>query len=126
MIHHVLVSTSDAGVRDLICLILAEFGFAVDEIDVYDWLAGVGLPAATPDVLILDEWALREPEALRRAQARLAGQLSSVILLADGPAAAGAAEQLGAVTLPLLFELDDLITAMRQALTPLAAIARAA
>ena len=52
---------------------------------------------------------------VRQAQARLAAQTAAVVLLVDSPQLAHLAAKLGAAsTLPLLFTLHDLVTAVQQ------------
>ena len=112
---HVLICVGNAGVRELIGLLLADAGYAVTGMDVAPWLIGDALPGPPPEVLILDAWPLRHADAAIQAHARLATQAAALVLLVDSPQPAQLADQFGAVaTLPLSFTLHDLVTAMQQ------------
>ena len=111
----VLICVADAGVRQLIGLLLANEGYGVTSMDVLSWIGGDPIPMPPPEVLILDAWPLRHADAAAQARARLASQPAAVVLLLDSLQPAQIADQLGAVaTLPLLFTLEDLITAVQQ------------
>jgi DNA-binding NtrC family response regulator len=111
----VLICVQSEGVRELIRLILADAGYAVAAMDVLCWLIGNPTPEPPPEVLILDAWPLRHADAMLQAQARLAAQPAAVVLLVDSPQLAHLAAKLGAAsTLPLLFTLHDLVTAVQQ------------
>jgi hypothetical protein len=111
----VLICVGDAGVRQLIGLLLANEGYGITSMDVLSWLGGDPIPEPPPEVLILDAWPLRHADAATQARARLASQSTAVVLLLDSMQPAQIAGQLGAVaTLPLLFSLQDLITAVQQ------------
>jgi hypothetical protein len=114
----VLICVENVGVRELIGLLLADAGCAVATMNVWPWLAGNPIPAPPPEVLILDAWPLRHADAATLAHARLAAQPAALVLLADSPQSAQLAARLGAVaTLPLLFTLHDLVTAVQQGAT---------
>jgi hypothetical protein len=79
------------------------------------WLVMDPILGPLPEVLILDAWPLRHADAAVQAHARLAAQPAAVVLLVDSPQSAHLAAQLGAVaTLPLLFTLQDLVSAVQQ------------
>ena len=111
----VLICMGNAGVRELIGLLLADAGCAITEMDVTPWLAGEPIAGPPCGVLILDAWPLRHADAATQARARLAAQPAALVLLMDSPQPAHLADQLGAVaTLPLLFTLQDLVSAVQQ------------
>jgi hypothetical protein len=111
----VLICVGNAGVRELIHLMLADAGCAVAGMDVRPWLGGDPIPGPTPEVLILDAWPLRHADAATQAHARLAAQPAAVVLLVDSLQPVQLAAELGAVaTLPLLFTLHDLVAAVQQ------------
>ena len=112
----VLICVCNAGVSELIGLMLADAGCMVINMDVMPWLAGDPLPGPPSEVLILDAWPLRYSDAATQAYARLTAQPAALVLLMDSPQPAQLADQLGAVaTLPLLFTLQDLVSAVRRA-----------
>jgi hypothetical protein len=110
----VLICVHNAGVRELIGLLLADAGCAVTDMDVTPWLAGDSIPGPPCEVLILDAWPLRYADVATQAHARLVAQPAALVLLMDSPQPAQLADQLGAVaTLPLLFTLQDLVSAVQ-------------
>jgi hypothetical protein len=110
----VLICLGNAGVRELIGLLLADAGCAVTEMDVTPWLADEPIAGLPCEVLILDAWPLRHADAATQARARLAAQPAALVLLMDSPQPAQLADQLGAVaTLPLLFTLQELVSAVQ-------------
>jgi hypothetical protein len=110
----VLVCVEHRGVRELINLMLAHIGCTVAGMRVMAWLAGDPIPGACPAVLILDTWPLRHADAIGQARMRLAAQPAALVLLSDNPAPAQLADELGAVaTLPLCFNLHDLVAAVQ-------------
>jgi DNA-binding NtrC family response regulator len=112
---HVLICVENAGVRELISILLADAGCTTTGMDVESWLIGDPIPEPSPKVLILDAWPLRHDDAANQAQARLAAQPAALVLLLDSPQPAQLADQLGAVTiLPLLFTLQNLVTAVQR------------
>ncbi len=52
----VLVCVSNAGVRELIGLLIEHAACTVIPMDVYSWLAGDAVPEPPADVIILDAW----------------------------------------------------------------------
>jgi hypothetical protein len=111
----VLVCVENAGVRELIHLLLVDAGCVVADMDVWPWLGGDPISGPPPEVLILDAWPLRHADAATQAQARLAAQPAAVVLLVDSLQPIQLAAELGAVaTLPLLFTLHDLVTAVQR------------
>ena len=111
----VLICVGNAGVRELIGLLLADAGCMIADMDVWPWLDGDPIPGPPAEVLILDAWPLRHARAATQAQARLAAQPAAVVLLVDNLQPVQLAAQLGVVaTLPLLFTLHDLVTAVQQ------------
>ncbi len=111
----VLICIENTGVRQLIGLMLEDAGCAVATMDVLPWLNADSIPALRPDVLILDAWPLRHAEAVTQAHARLVAQPVAVILLVDSLQPIQVTAELGAIaTLPLLFTLHDLVTAVQE------------
>jgi hypothetical protein len=111
----VLICLGNVGVRELIGLLLADAGCTITGMDVWPWLVGDPISGPPPEVLILDAWPLRHADAVTQARARLAAQPAAVVLLVDSPQPVRLTAQLGAVaTLPLLFTLQDLVTAVQQ------------
>jgi len=112
----VLICVDDAGVRQLIGLMLAHTGCTATGTDVAAWLGGKPTPGPRPTVLLLDAWPLRHAEVASQARVRLAAEPAALVLLVDSPRPTQLATQLGAIaSLPLLFSLDDLVTAVQQA-----------
>jgi hypothetical protein len=117
----VLVCVEHKGVRELISLMLAHMGCTVAGMRVMAWLAGDPIPGACPAVLILDTWPLRHADAIGQARLRLAAQPAALVLLSDNPAPAQLVDELGAVaTLPLCFNLHDLVAAVQMGYNALA------
>ena len=111
----VLVCVDHAGVGELIRLQLEYIGCTVAGMNVMDWLVGKPIPGGRSAVLILDTWPLRHADAASQARARLAAEPVALVLLSDSPQPADLAVQFGAIaTLPLLFTLHDLVTAIQQ------------
>ena len=110
----VLICMGNAGVRQLIGMLLADVGYAVTEMDVTPWLAGEPIAGPPCGMLILDAWPLRHADAATQARAPFAAQPAALVLLMDSPQPAHLADQLGAVaTLPLLITLQDLVSAVQ-------------
>ena len=111
----VLICVENAGVRELMSILLADAGCTVTGMDVESWLIGDPIPEPSPEVLILDAWPLRHADAANQAHARLAAQPAALVLLMDSPQPAQLADQLGAIAiLPLLFTLQNLATAVQR------------
>jgi hypothetical protein len=105
----------NAGVRELIRLMLVDAGYIVTDLDMVTWLVGDAHVELCPEVVILDAWPLRYREAATLAHAQLVKRPAAVVLLADSTPPAHLADQFGAVaTLPLLFTLHNLVTAVQQ------------
>jgi hypothetical protein len=122
----VLICVGNAGVRELIGLLLADAGCVVASMDVWPWLVGDSIAGPLPEVLILDAWPLRHADAATQACARLTAQPAAVVLLMDSLQPIQLAAQLGAVaTLPLLFTLHDLIAAVQHGAQAADAVGRA-
>jgi hypothetical protein len=117
----VLVCVEHEGVRELIGLMLAHTGCTVAGMGVMAWLGGAPIPGARPAVLILDTWPLQHAGAIGQARIRLAAEPGALVLLSDNPAPAQLVDQLGAVaTLPLCFNLHDLVAAVHMGYNALA------
>jgi hypothetical protein len=113
---HVLVCVENTGVRELMRLMLVDAGHIVTGLDLATWLVGDAHVGLRPEVAILDAWPLRYREAVTLAHAQLVKRPAAVVLLADSTPPAHLADQFSAVaTLPLLFTLYDLVTAVQQA-----------
>lgn len=112
---HVLICMENAGVCELIGLLLADAGCMATSMDVTAWLIGDPIPGPSPEVLILDAWPLRYANAATQAHIRLAAQPAALVLLLDNQQPTQFADQFSAITtIPMLFTLENLVTAVQQ------------
>ena len=112
----VLICMSNDGVGEMLRLLLHDAGYIATTLNLFDWLEGITCSDLPPDIIFVDAWPLRRPEAAKRAQGKLDGSVTGLILLIDGSETALLAQQLGAsATLPLLFSRNELVTVMAQA-----------
>lgn len=115
--RHVLIGVSDPRNCALTQLLLEGEGWDVIVLDIFDWLSGEQTASVQPDAVLLEAWALRDPVLARRAMERLALFHAPLVLLTEDLDDLGLGQQLGAaVTLPILFDYDALVSALQQAL----------